>query len=71
MIIGNIFLVQVSCGTNRREFSDSGLTAKEQRLVVDKVVVHPQYDAATNRQAHILRTELNSPQIVADMILPC
>ena len=64
-------MVQVSCGTNHREFSDSGLTAKEQRLVVDEVVVHPQYDAATNRQVHILLTELDSRQAVADMTWPC
>ena len=71
LFIRNISMVQVSCGTNRRPFSDPGLAAKEQRLVVDEVVVHPQYGAANNRQANIIHPQLNSSQTVADTILPC
>ena len=44
-------LAQVACGTNLRHFEDQGATDYEKRIDVQEIVVHPLYDAWTNRQA--------------------
>ena len=41
----------MACGTNLRHFEDQGATDYEKRIDVQQIVVHPLYDAWTNRHA--------------------